>query len=256
MPLPAREARRRKSFQEAFLERMGGPQPLRELFDHLPDVSFSLKDARSRVVCASRAVLAKFGMKDELEIVGTTDRDRYPPRMADVFLQGDRDVVTSGRPRLGRMEVWYNAQGALDWCVVSKLPVRDRSGRVIGVMMIMRPWQGSPRDLLRGSGVGRVVQEIRRHPGWPNRARILAKRAGLSPRQLQRRFHELFGVGIKEFVMRARLQAAADQLREGSAPIAQIALQSGFYDQSTFTRHFLRRTGLTPARYRRKNARG
>src|SRR5579863_7465057 len=62
MTLSAGELRRRRAFQAAFLGRMGGPQPLRELFDHLPEVSFSLKDAQSRVVCASRAVLDKFGM--------------------------------------------------------------------------------------------------------------------------------------------------------------------------------------------------
>jgi AraC-like DNA-binding protein len=255
MPLSSEETRRRKAFQSAFLRRLGGPQPLRELFDHLPDVAFSLKDAESRVVCASRAVLDKFSMANELEIVGTTDRDRYPPRMAEVFLQGDREVVTSGRPLTDRLEVWYNAQGALDWCVVTKRPVRDARGKVIGIMMVMRPWRGSPRELLPGSGVGRVVGTIRRSPGAPLQVSSLAKQAGLSGRQLQRRFLELFGVGVKEFVIRARLQAAADALETGRASIATVALESGFYDQSAFTRHFRKRTGMTPARYRRRHAR-
>jgi len=256
MMLSPAETRRRQAFQASFLRRLGGPQPLRELFDHLPDVAFSLKDAQSRVVCASRAVLDKFGMSSELEIVGTTDRDRYPARMAEVFLQGDRDVVSSGRPRLDQLEVWYNAQGALEWCVVTKRPVRDARGRVIGVMMVMRPWRGTPRELLPGSRVGRVVRAIRREPGAPHGVSRLAREAGLSARQLQRRFQELFGVGVKEFVMRARLQSAADALQACGAPISQVALDAGFYDQSTFTRHFRKRTGMTPARYRRRHARG
>jgi AraC-like DNA-binding protein len=253
MTLSSREIRRRKAFQSAFLRRMGGPQPLRELFDHLPDVAFSLKDAQSRVVCASRAVLAKFGMKGELEIVGTTDRDRYPARMAEVFLQGDREVVETGRPRQDQLEVWYNALGALDWCVVTKRPVRDARGQVIGVMMVMRPWRGSPRDLGAGPGAGRAVQAIRRSPGKSHEVPELARQAGLSPRQLQRRFRELFGVGVKEFVIRARVQAAADALVSGVASIADVALEGGFYDQSAFTRHFRKRTGMTPARYRRRH---
>jgi PAS domain S-box-containing protein len=255
MTLTPAELRRRKAFQAAFLRRLGGPQPLRELFDQLPDVAFSLKDRQSRVICASRAVLDKFGMESELEIVGTTDRDRYPARMAEVFLQGDREVVESGRPRPDRLEVWYNAQGALDWCVVSKRPVRDRRGGVIGVMMVMRPWRGSPRDLFGQSGVGRVIRAIRHSPGDPHPVSALARRAGLSSRQLQRRFQELFGVGVKEFVMRARLQEAAEALQEGTASIAEVALESGFYDQSSFTRQFRKRTGTTPARYRRRHAR-
>lgn len=255
MSLSKAELHRRKAFQSSFLRRLGGTQPLRELFDHLPDVAFSLKDASSRVVCASRAVLDKFGMTSELEIVGTTDRDRYPARMAEVFIQGDREVVETGRPRIDRLEVWYNAQGALDWCVVTKRPVRDGRGRVIGVMMIMRPWQGSARKLLPGSDVGRVVQAIRRSPGGRHRVSVLARKAGLSSRQLQRRFQDLFGVGVKEFVMRARLQAAAGVLQSGSAGIAEAALDAGFYDQSSFTRQFRKRTGMTPAFYRRRHAR-
>jgi AraC-like DNA-binding protein len=256
MTLSSLEIRRRKAFQSAFLHRIGGPQPLRELFNHLPDVAFSLKDAESRVVCASRAVLAKFGMNSEIEIVSTTDRDRYPARMAEVFLQGDREVVETGHPRLDRLEVWYNAQGALDWCVVTKRPVHATRGGVIGVMMVMRPWRGSPQGLGGDSGTDRVVQAIRRSPGDVHEVSGLARLAGVSARQLLRQFRELFGVGVKEFVMRARVQAAADGLVSGAASIAEVALECGFYDQSTFTRHFRKRTGITPARYRRQHARG
>jgi AraC-like DNA-binding protein len=251
MPLSAAEARRRKAFQAAFFRRLGGPQPLRAMFDYLPELAFSVKDRRSRVVWASRPILAKFGMSDVLEIVGTTDRDRYPARLADVFLAGDREVMERGAPLVNRLEVWYNAQGALDWCVVTKLPLRDPRGAVIGVMMVMRPWRGSRRHLVPASGVGRVVEQIRRSPGEPHRVPALARQAGLSARQLQRRFVELFGVGVKEFVTRARLQAAADALLSGDSPIATVAIDCGFYDQSAFTRQFRRRTGMTPERYRR-----
>jgi PAS domain S-box-containing protein len=252
MPLSSAERRRRRAFQEGFLRRLGGPQPLREMFDHLPDVSFCVKDRESRVVLASRAILEKFGMKDELEIVGTTDRDRYPAGLAEPFLAGDREVVASGKAVLDRAEVWYNSVGALDWCLTSKLPLRDPRGRVVGVMMSMRPWRGSPRLLPPASGAGRAVERIRREPGACPPVSELAREAGVSARQLQRRFLELFGVGVKEFALRARIQRAAELLRGGDAPLSRIALDAGFCDQSAFTRQFRRRTGLTPARYRRR----
>ncbi|MBV8880626.1 MAG: PAS domain-containing protein, partial [Planctomycetaceae bacterium] len=142
MQISPSELRRRRALQAAFLRRLGGPQPLRAIFDHLPGVSFSVKDRESRVIFAGRPILEKFGMKDELEIVGTTDRDRYPAHLAEVFLAGDREVVALGRAVIDRAEVWYNAQGALDWCLVTKLPLRDRRGAVIGLMAAMRPWPG------------------------------------------------------------------------------------------------------------------
>lgn len=241
------------AFQAAFFRRLGGAAPLRAMFDAL-GLAFTVKDAKSRVVCASRAVLDKFGMSHELEIVGTTDRDRYPARLAEVFLRSDREVVETGRPVIDRLEVWYDAQGAVDWCRVTKLPLRDRRGAVIGVMMAMRPWQGSPRGL--GPELGGIVDRIRWAPGEPHPVTDLARRAGLSARQLQRRFAELFGVGVKEFVLRARIQAAAKALRSTARPIAEIALDCGFYDQSAFTRQFRRRTGVTPERWRRRSSRG
>ena len=235
------------SFQRAFFRKLGGEAPLRAMFDAL-GLAFAVKDAESRVVCASRPILEKFGLT-EAQIVGTTDRDRYPARLAEVFRKSDREVVESGRPVIDRLEVWYDATGALDWCRVTKLPLRDRRGKVVGVMMAMRPW-GGRREL--GSELGGLVERIRRAPGEAHRVPDLARRAGLSPRQLQRRFVELFGVGVKEFVTRARIREAAGLLRSTARPIAEIALDCGFYDQSAFTRQFRARTGLTPERYRRK----
>ena len=233
-------------FQKAFFRRLGGEAQLRAMFDVL-GLAFAVKDAKSRVVCASRPILEKFGLT-EAQIVGTTDRDRYPARLAEVFLRSDREVVETGRPIVDRLEVWYDAQGALGWCRVTKLPLRDRRGKVAGVMMTMRPWSGR-RDL--GPEMKDVVESIRRAPGAAHRVTDLAFRAGLSARQLQRRFVELFGVSAKEFLLRARIQAAAELLRSTSRPIIDIALECGFYDQSAFTRQFRRRAGMTPDRYRR-----
>ena len=232
-------------FQRAFFRELGGGAPLRAMFDAL-GVAFSVKDAKSRVVCVSRPILEKFGLT-EAQIVGTTDRDRYPARLAEVFLKSDREVVESGRPVIDRLEVWYNEEGALDWCRVTKLPLRDRRGRVVGVMMTMRPWEGR-REL--GGELGALVDAIRKDPSL--RVEACAKRAGMSARHLSRRFLEEFGVSVKEFSMRARIQAAAVLLRSTSRPIIDVALECGFYDQSAFTRAFRRRAGMTPDRYRRQ----
>jgi AraC-like DNA-binding protein len=256
MALSPAERRRRSAFQAAFLRRLGGPQPLRAMFDHLPGVSVSVKDRHSRVVFAARSILEKFGMTEELEIVGTTDRDRYPAHLAEIFLSGDREVLALGRPVIDRAEVWYNAQGALDWCVVTKLPLKDRRGKVIGLMAAMRPWPGNPRRLSASRTLDGLIERIRKTPGAPVSVQALARGAHISARQLQRRFLDLFGVGVKEFMMRARIHAAAEELLGGDKPIAQIALDAGFYDQSTFTRHFRRRAGMTPAQYRRRHVPG
>jgi AraC family transcriptional regulator len=44
---------------------------------------------------------------------------------------------------------------------------------------------------------------------------------------------------------------ARQLLRESALPLADIAVQCGFADQSHFTRVFSGRTGLSPGRWRR-----
>lgn len=239
-----------RRFQAAFLRRLGGTQPLRTLFDHLPGVAFCIKDRESRVVCANRAVLAKFGFTDETAIIGTSDADRYPTRLAATFRASDREVLDHGRAVIDRLEVWYTAEGALDWCVVTKLPLYDRRGRVIGVMMVIRPWAGARRALALGDGMADLFERIRAEPHLPWRVDALAKRVGLSVRQLHRRFLATVGIGVKEFILCVRIQHAAELLRVGSQPLGAIAHACGFNDQSAFTRAFRRRTGTTPERYR------
>lgn len=245
-----------RAFQAAFLRRIGGDQPLRALFDHLPGVAFAIKDHDSRVVCANRAVFGKFGLRDEHEIIGSRDADRYPARMAAVFRASDREVLDHGRAVRDRLEVWFTAEGALDWCVVTKLPLHDRQGRIIGVMLAMRPWQGMRRRLPGDDVIAGLIERIRTNPGLPWRVAALARRAGVSARQLQRRIHADFGMALKEFILCARIQAGAQALRHSTRPLAAIATHCGFHDPSAFTRAFRARTGTTPERFRREHPPG
>jgi AraC family transcriptional regulator len=79
----------------------------------------------------------------------------------------------------------------------------------------------------------------------------IAAELEVDPRLLARGFHEHYGSSIGEYVRNARLDWAAAKLVQTDAPLATLALEAGFADQSHFTRSFKRRTGLPPGRYRR-----
>jgi AraC-like DNA-binding protein len=53
------------------------------------------------------------------------------------------------------------------------------------------------------------------------------------------------------YLMRWRLQLAAEQLSSGSAKVASIATQIGYESEAAFSRAFKRETGLSPAAWRR-----
>ncbi|MFL5383712.1 MAG: helix-turn-helix domain-containing protein [Longimicrobiaceae bacterium] len=79
----------------------------------------------------------------------------------------------------------------------------------------------------------------------------LAREAGYAPVYVARAFRRHFGCSVGEYLRRRRVEIARDALALSDAPLAAIALDAGFFDQSHFSRVFRRHLGLTPAAYRR-----
>lgn len=106
-------------------------------------------------------------------------------------------------------------------------------------------------------------------PVWLARARdrILAEyHSGISLRdlaielqidraRLARAFRHHLGCSVGEYVRRLRLSAAVEAMLSSERPLAQIAVEAGFYDQSHFGRAFRRRYGVSPSRFRLTHAR-
>jgi len=76
----------------------------------------------------------------------------------------------------------------------------------------------------------------------------LACLAGLSPFRLVRTFTKEVGLPPHAYLNQVRVNRAK-QLLENGQPIAQVAYETGFADQSHLTRHFKRLLGLTPGQY-------
>lgn len=86
----------------------------------------------------------------------------------------------------------------------------------------------------------------------PPSVRDLAHAAGVHPVHLIRAFHRFFGVTPAGFARERRLVEAARLLLETELPIVEVALATGFADQSHFTRAFRRAHGAPPAAFRRE----
>jgi len=78
----------------------------------------------------------------------------------------------------------------------------------------------------------------------------LAAVADLSPFHLNRVFRSAIGLPPHRYLEQLRVRRAR-ALLGGALPLSQVALDSGFVDQSHFTRHFKRHFGVTPGQYRR-----
>ena len=79
---------------------------------------------------------------------------------------------------------------------------------------------------------------------------ILADIACLSPYHFSRSFKQAVGVGPQRYVMQRRLEPAKTLMRRTRQPLALIALEAGFVDQSHLTAIFRREMGVTPGKFR------
>jgi AraC family transcriptional regulator len=79
----------------------------------------------------------------------------------------------------------------------------------------------------------------------------VAQRIGVHPVHLARAFRNAFRCTPAEYLARCRVRRAMTLLRGSNLPLAQIALASGFFDQSHFSRSFRQHFGVAPRAYRR-----
>ncbi|HEX8243425.1 MAG TPA: AraC family transcriptional regulator, partial [Longimicrobium sp.] len=78
----------------------------------------------------------------------------------------------------------------------------------------------------------------------------IAEVAGVHPVHLARVFRAHHGASLGAYVRRLRLEWAAEALAGSDAPLATVALQAGFFDQSHFSRAFRAHTGVSPGAWR------
>lgn len=79
----------------------------------------------------------------------------------------------------------------------------------------------------------------------------IARRLGVSARQLERDFKAEFGYGPQAAGLRLRLDHARVMLSTGSAPVTAIALACGFADASHLAKRFQAQFATSPTDYRR-----
>jgi AraC-like DNA-binding protein len=250
-PLPVARRKVALAERERWLSEIDPGFLFHKLFDFLPGLHFFAKNVKGECMFASRGILDLYGLGEEDEIVGLTDFDLAPEQMAKTYFEDDQQIIRSGSPLLNRVELWFDQARVPDWYVVNKLPIRDHRGKVIGIMGVLQSYQARATLLRPFGGISKAVDYIQNNYSAKLSIDDLARSACLSPRQMERRFKTSFGIGPHEFLVRTRILAACRALRESDGTLADIALSSGFYDESAFVRQFRKHIGVTPGAYRR-----
>lgn len=223
--------------------------PLTELFEPLEDVQFWVKDRENRYVHVNRAFLLNYAFDEAAQIIGETDYHLSPAFLADQFWLDDERVL-AGHRVVNRIELVGDADQTTFWNVTNKVPFRDARGRVVGTAGTTRRLRPTDQSVAGAHGFEAVMARIRDHYREQLSNRELAALAGLSVRGFERKFQQHFQVPPQQYLRKLRLRMACRALVFTEKALAEVAVESGFADQSHFNHEFRRQMGRTPRGYR------
>lgn len=222
------------------------------VFEDIPDILFWIKDSKLRLVSVNSTFANWVNLPME-QIIGYTDRDFYYTDLADIFMNDDASVISTGKEIRNKPELCANRFGGVEWRITSKFPVYNRSGNIIGTTGISRPLQREDSNNLPQQHLkfAEIVDYVRGHMGKEITVEDLAIFANMTIATLERRFKEHLGITPQRFLLETRMAAAAKLLQNSPLPITEIAYQVGYQNNTSFTRAFKRYTGKAPSHFRK-----
>ena len=123
--------------REAETKSMEERNLLRTVIDNLPD-SIYAKDSAARKIMVNPANLKRMGCKTEAEAIGKTDFDVFPHDIAAAFFADDQLVLWKDQSIINREEKIILPNGETRWTLTTKVPWRDATGKIIGLVGIGR----------------------------------------------------------------------------------------------------------------------
>jgi AraC-like DNA-binding protein len=133
---------------------------------------------------------------------------------------------------IGRNHLAERLATAPDWATRLTLLERAIAERTLAAPPVAPELEHAWRRLQSGVAIGELAREL----GW-------------SRRHLTATVRRELGLAPKPLAMLLRFERAVQRLRAG-VPLADLALDSGYYDQAHFNRDFKGFADLTPTEYR------
>jgi AraC-like DNA-binding protein len=172
-----------------------------------------------------------------------------------LFRHKDREDIVGPLVMAGTSEIWSAVVTPPDtntgtWRNLGIVGYHTRP-RLIGFeafcaqTVAQQPYGGLPPGALR-----RVKEYIDSNLGTNINLAVLADTAGFSMFHFARAFKQSEGVPPHRYLLERRIERAENLLVKTDLPISEVAISSGFSDQSHLARHFRQRVGVSPSTYR------
>ncbi|HXB60554.1 MAG TPA: PAS domain-containing sensor histidine kinase, partial [Candidatus Acidoferrales bacterium] len=110
---------------------------LKALLDNSPDPIY-FKDVKSHFLKGGKVLAGFFGLKSADELKGKTDFDFYTEGHARTAFEDEQEIIRTGQPLIGKVEKEVLKNGRETWVLTSKMPLRNKAGRIIGTFGISK----------------------------------------------------------------------------------------------------------------------
>ncbi|GAA4448678.1 AraC family transcriptional regulator [Novipirellula rosea] len=232
------------------LSQLGEPFTGEELFDHLSDCVFFIKNTEGQYLVVNQTLVDRCGVRSKQDLLGRTAEQLLRAPLGARFTDQDERVLRTGKPLLSQLELHIYPSGAVGWCMTTKLPLKKPGGTVVGLVGVSQDLRVPNNEAEEYSQIAEALKYAKANLSAPPSVQELASIAEMSRYQLDRRMRHIFGITAGQWLMKARIDLAEGLLAESKTPIAAVALEAGYSDQSAFTRQFRVTTGLSPREYR------
>ena len=247
------DAKQQTRFQRAFFKKCGqNMETVAAVFESLPNVAFYIKDASGRIVAINQCNCELCNIPASSFAIGKRSSDLFPKAYSDFCMARDRQVVQTGVPivnqRYSKVANLSKSQN-----ILSIYPLRDSKGAIIGTLCTYR--RGNPENIgpIWQEKFDAIIDKIGKSLAKPLFVESLAAENGMSVAHFQRMFMKVIGIRPGRYIIQQRLNAASRLLETTDLGVSDIALSTGFCDQSHFTKMFKRERGITPGEYRRRH---
>lgn len=221
-----------------------------EVLATTPGVMFCAKSVDLVYVLANQAFADRTMMDNPGEVIGRRAHDVFPSELAGSYEEQDRAVLTTGRMLTNELEAVTGKNGEIGWYLTSKSRWVDDDGKPAGLVSISVDLKTPFSSAAPHAALARAVEVARKSFRTQTAVAEMATAAGLTSAQLERLAGRVLGLSPKQLVMRFRVEEALRLLGTSNAPLSEIAFGCGYYDQSSFTRHFKRVVGWSPSGWR------
>lgn len=185
---------------------------------------------------------------------------RAPSRCVLVFVLGDPGATTPRLPEARRFATSSRLQALARRLLRDLGPRTDASplsveATVLELIAATLPDGPADRTGEPPPWLLRVRERLDDQPGQAVSASDLASATGYHPVYVARAFRRYFGIGLGEYARLLRAERARALLRRSDEPLAWVAAETGYADQSHLSRAMRRFLGATPTQVRRGDAR-